>query len=94
MFPRLLILLCNLWLWSEALPRTIGPDFQPRDQHLRDLPIAKVLSGMAKVAPKSKNRTLIDMSLAVNSIDMDLSKGVFNTDGYIALTWYCVSGQK
>ena len=34
------------------------------------------------------------MSLAVNSIDMDLSKGVFNTDGYIALTWYCVSGQK
>ena len=71
------------------MPRTIGPEYQQnaRDQHLRDLPIAKVLSGQVAVAPKSKNKTMIEMSLSVNSIDMDLSKGVFKTDGYIALTW-------
>ena len=70
------------------MPRTIGPDYhQARDQHLGDLPIAKVLSGMTRVAPKGKNKTMIEMSLSVNSIDMDLSQGVFKTDGYIALTW-------
>lgn len=84
-----ILVLYNLWFNPVyAMPRTIGPEYQARpDQHLRDLPIAKVLSGMTRVAPKTKNKTMIEMSLSVNSIDMDLSKGVFKTDGYIALTW-------
>ena len=84
-----ILVLYNIWLSPAcAMPRTIGPDYhQARDQHLGDLPIAKVLSGMTRVAPKGKNKTMIEMSLSVNSIDMDLSQGVFKTDGYIALTW-------
>ena len=32
-------------------------------------------------------RTLIDMSLAVRSLDLDFEKGTFRTDGYMKLRW-------
>ena len=35
----------------------------------------------------SYSRTLIDMSLAVRSLDLDFEKGVFRTDGYMKLRW-------
>ena len=33
------------------------------------------------------SRTLIDMSLAVRSLDLDFEKGTFRTDGYMKLRW-------
>ena len=41
----LLLILIGSLGWAKAMPRTIGPEYQQnaRDQHLRDLPIAKAL---------------------------------------------------
>ncbi len=60
---------------SSGSPKTIGPDYVARAKLLRDLPLARALSGAMKVAPKTRNRTLIDMSLSVRSLDLSYADG-------------------
>ena len=59
-----------------------------RTRLYRELPIFKKLKGAVKITPsKQRNRTLIDMSLSINSIDLDYASGVFKTHGWMVLKW-------
>ena len=58
-----------------------------RARLFRDLPIFKALKGAVKITPKQRNRTLIEMSLSITSIDLDYASGVFKTHGWMILKW-------
>lgn len=80
-------LLILILLIAPCSSKTIGPDLVARARLLRDLPISKTLSGQSRIAPKARNRTLIDMSLSVRSVDLDYATGVFKASGWMALKW-------
>lgn len=48
---------------------------------MRDHLITRALSGNAKPPQKSRNRTLINLSLTLHSIDFDIASKVFKVDG-------------
>ena len=75
---------------SQGQP--VGPDWSaaaaagsssPREKFKMEHPIFKALSRGAKPPLKLRNRTLIEMSLAIHSIDFDISSGTFKTNGYM-----------
>ena len=91
---------CSLLL--ILLSRTsvgVGPDLRARSRLLRDLPMgfqsrrgggssgSSVGSSSGSSGASEPRRTLIDMRLAVRSIDLDFSTGVFSADGWMSLRW-------
>ena len=65
----------------------VGPDLRARTRLLRDLPLG--LAGSRKpLLPKERDRTLIDMSLAIRSLDLNMESGTFRTDGWMSLKWF------
>jgi hypothetical protein len=63
----------------------VGPDLKARSRLLLDLPMG--FGGIDRIPPKEREKTLIEMSLAVRSLDLDFEKGIFRTDGYMTLRW-------
>jgi len=74
-----------LLLVIAAGANAVGPDLKARARLLRDLPMG--FGGVDAIPPKERDRTLIDMSLSVRSLDLDFEKGTFRTDGYMKLRW-------
>lgn len=58
-----------------------------RAKLIRNHPIFKSSLGYGKPQQKPRNRTIINMSLKIRSIDLDVSSGLFKTDGYMVLKW-------
>jgi hypothetical protein len=84
MMSLLLLLLLFGTNLVMAAPKTVGPDLVARSTLLRDLPISRTLSGAMRVIPRPRNRTLIDMSLSVHSINLDYATG---TPSYIQMIY-------
>ncbi len=62
---------------------SVGPDLKAKQRLLHDLRI-----GLDRPPPpKRRDRTLIEMSLGVRSLDLDFATGVFRTDGWMSLKW-------
>ena len=75
-----------LVMMSSSSSHPVGPDWgemTPREKFLREHPIFQAFSRRAKPPIKPKNRTMIDMSLAIHSVDFDMSSGTFKTNGYM-----------
>lgn len=82
MFVALLLLL------SPGLALGVGPDLRARSRLLRDLPMGpQARKPSEDGSERQPRRTLIDMSLAVRSIDLNFDTGVFSTDGWMSLRW-------
>lgn len=52
-----------------------------------DLPSFPDLQANDKVPPRVRDRTIIDLSLSIRSVDLDFEAGTFRTDGWMALNW-------
>lgn len=63
----------------------VGPDIQARARLIKDLP-SGIFAG-AKLPPKIREKTLIDLSLSVRSIDLDFQTGTFRVSGWMTLEW-------
>ena len=64
----------------------VGPDIQAKERLLRDLPLG--FAGIKNIPPRETDRTLIDMSLSIRSLDLDFQSGEFRTDGWMSLRWH------
>ena len=54
---------------------------------LRSLPLG-LAGSKTPLQPKERDRTLIDMTLAIRSMDFNMETGTFRTDGWMALKWF------
>ena len=73
---------------SASLAEAVGPNLQAKVRLLRDLPLGLYENKATKLPPpKSRDRTLINMTLAVRSLDLDFETGTFRTDGWMSLRW-------
>ncbi len=41
----------------------------------------------SRIPPRKESETLIDMSLAVRSVDLDFATGTFTVKGWMSLRW-------
>ena len=94
-----LIFVLLLLLKHPDASDAVGPDLRARSRLLRDLPMgfqsrrggggggSNAAGSGGSNARKEPRRTLIDMSLAVRSIDLDFATGVFSADGWMSLRW-------
>lgn len=72
------------WFISET--HGVGPSIKAKVRLLRDLPLGLYKSENLPPARK-RDRTLIDMSLSIRSVDLDFASGTFKTDGWMSLQW-------
>lgn len=63
----------------------VGVDLQDKARLLRDLPLG--YDGTRNIPPRKEDRTLIDMGLAVRSVDLNFESGLLRTDGWMSLRW-------
>lgn len=63
----------------------VGPDILARDRLVKDLPNG-IFAGK-KLLPKVDEKTVIEMSLSVRSIDLEFQTGTFLVSGMMTLEW-------
>lgn len=80
---KILVVLCVSVFVHFDTCRSVGPDLKAKQRLLHDLRI-----GLDRFPPpKRRDRTLIDMRLAVRSLDLNFEEGIFRTDGWMSLRW-------
>ena len=77
------VLLLIMDHWTSNVDGLVGPELIGRARLLRDLNI-----GLDGGPPKPKNqRTVINMSLKIRSLNLNFDNGEFKTDGIMTLNW-------
>jgi len=74
---------CQFGCLSVTL--AVGPDIQARSRLIKNLPVG-IFAG-EKLPPKMDEKTLIEMSISVRSLDLDFSSGTFKVSGWMKLNW-------
>jgi len=63
----------------------VGPEIQARARLIKDLPMG-IFAG-AKLPPKIDEKTLIEMSMSLRSINLEFQTGTFSVSGWMTLEW-------
>jgi len=83
--PDHILTLIGLLLYVLPFTLSVGPDIQAKTSLVNRL--LEDVFARKKLFPKEEEKTVIEMSLNIRYIDMDLSKGRFSMSGKMKLSW-------